>query len=194
MPRREVESSGQVLEGHEAQSGCEGIPEWAPHPDLDPMLGDWLRIAGMAWEGYMLQGAGALVIRICHCGVRYEFRSIAIPECALQYAESIRKKKLLLSFSAVVRSAYLCRWLAVATTGLCRTASGGHQREGALSWRRGRPDAVAGAASIAATPHWSRSPTTYWHAVPSWSRFSTGHACPDWPRERTGTITRAGQG
>lgn len=88
MPRRSTQREEESIDEIELPASYEHIPEWASHPDFDPMLGDWLRIAGLAWQGFILEGPGALVVRICSCGIRYEFRSMAIPECCLEYVES----------------------------------------------------------------------------------------------------------
>jgi hypothetical protein len=92
MSRREVELPEDVFDEQEELTGCQEIPEWVPHPDLDPMLADWIRIAALAWQGYILQGAGALVVRVCSCGVHYEFRSMAVPECASECVRSYDPK------------------------------------------------------------------------------------------------------
>lgn len=88
MPRRTAQRAGEPIDGVQPPASYETIPEWASHPDLDPMLGDWIRIAGLAWQGFLLEGLGTLVVRIHPCGISYEFRSSAVPQCCAAYVQS----------------------------------------------------------------------------------------------------------
>ena len=60
--------------GHPGELPSHLLSEATAHPDLDPVLIDWHRIASIAWHGFLALGRGAVLIRVNGSSVSYTYQ------------------------------------------------------------------------------------------------------------------------
>ncbi len=69
---------------HSEELTVEQLLEATPHPDLDPILMDWQRIASIAWQGFLASGRGAVLIHVSACEVSYTYKAGGPCRCFAQ--------------------------------------------------------------------------------------------------------------